>query len=241
MNDSRISYHGEIVMKAEELDYDRVLSSLPPEGFGGIVDILDVCEGSVKQFLEDPGRCVLPENELPQVIPRPRVRVKQGDWEKLARSLYERGILVPTSEIISLRGDVVKNGLFGVEKSNKFLDDGRTAQRLIMDLRGSNAIMKIIEGDIKTLSGASAFTSVLLEESKVITLSGDDLVSSFYLFRLPPKWHPFLEVSWRGLGVKRDGATYLASAGLPIGFCSNVGIMQHSHRRLALWQPRAGA
>ncbi len=214
VNDSRISYHGEIVMKAEELDYDRVLSSLPPEGFGGIVGILDVCEGSVKQFLEDPGHCVLPENELPQVIPRPRVRVKQGDWEKLARALYERGILVPTSEIISLRGDVVKNGLFGVEKSNKFLDDGRTAQRLIMDLRGSNAIMKIIEGDIKTLSGASAFTSVLLEESKVITLSGDD-------FRLPPKWHPFLaferEVSWRGLGVKRDGATYLASAVLPMG------------------------
>ena len=165
--------------------------------------------------------------------------------EALARALYERGILVPTSEIISLRGEPVKNGLFGVEKAGKLLEDGRTAQRLIMDLRGSNAIMKIIAGDIKTLSGASAFTSVLLEENKVITLSGDDLVSSFYLFKLPKKWHPFLaferEVSWRGLGVDRDGSTYLASAVLPMGFSSSVGIMQHIHRRLALWQPEDGA
>ena len=245
VKDARISYHGELVMKAEELDYERVLPSLPPEGFGGVVDILEVCEGEVKRLLEDPGLCVLPESELPQLIPRPRVRVKQGDWEKLAKALYERGILVPTSEIISLRGEPVKNGLFGVEKGNKFLEDGRTSQRLIMDLRGSNAIMKIIEGDIKTLSGASAFTSVVLEDNKVITLSGDDLVSSFYLFKLPPKWHPFLafekEVSWRSLGVDREGSTYLASSVLPMGFCSSVGIMQHIHRRLALWQPREGA
>ncbi len=241
VQDARISYHGELRMWAEELELDRVLPSLPPEGFGGAVDILDVCEGPVRQALMDPGSCVLTEKELPQVIPRPKVRVKRGDWESLAKSLYERGILVPTSEIISLRGEPVKNGLFGVEKAGKMLEDGRTAQRLIMDLRGSNAIMKIIAGDIKTLSGASAFTSVLLEDNKVITLSGDDLVSSFYLFKLPAKWYPFLaferEVSWRGLGVDRDGSTYLASAVLPMGFCSSVGIMQHIHCRLALWQP----
>ena len=244
VKDARISYHGEVVMKAEELKYDRVLPSLPPEGFGGVVDILSLCEDPVHQLLQDPKACVLPEEELPQVIPRPRVRVKSGDWTKLARSLYERGILVPTSEIISLRGEPVKNGLFGVEKAGKNLPDGRPAQRLIMDLRGSNSIMKIIAGDIKTLTGAAAFTSVVLEDNKVISLSGDDLVSSFYLFRLPPQWHPYLafekEVKWRDLGVEREGATYLASAVLPMGFSSSVGIMQHIHRRLALWQPKEG-
>ena len=226
IKDARISYHGEVVMKAEELEYERVLPSLPPVGFGGIVDILDLCEDPVLKLLKDPKLCVLPEEELPQVIPRPLVRVKSGEWKKLAKSLYERGILVPTSEIISLRGEPVKNGLFGVEKAGKNLEDGRPAQRLIMDLRGSNAIMKIIEGDIKSLSGASAFTSVVLEDNKVISLSGDDLVSSFYLFRLPPVWHPYLafekEVSWKDLGVEREGSTYLASAVLPMGFCSSV-------------------
>lgn len=184
------------------------------------MDILDLCEDPVLKLLKNPKLCVLPEEELPQVIPRPLVRVKSGEWKKLAKSLYERGILVPPSEIISLRAKPVKNGLFGVEKSGKNLEDGRPAQRLIMDLRGSNAIMKIIEGDIKSLSGASAFTSVVLEDNKVIGLSGDDLVSSFYLFRLPPAWHPYLafekEVSWKHLGVEREGSTY---------------IMQHIHRR----------
>ena len=244
IKDARISYHGEVVMKAEELEYERVLPSLPPEGFGGVVDILSLCEDPVRRLLQDPKLCVLPEEELPQVIPRPRVRVKSGDWKRLARSLYERGILVPTAEIISLRGEPVKNGLFGVEKAGKNLEDGRPAQRLIMDLRGSNAVMKIIEGDIKTLSGASAFTSVVLEDNKVISLSGDDLVSSFYLFKLPSQWHPYLafekEVAWRDLGEDREGSTYLASAVLPMGFCSSVRIMQHLHRRLALWQPSEG-
>ncbi len=56
-----------------------MLHSLPPEGFGGAVNILDVCEGPVHQALMDPGSCVLSEEELPKVIPRPRVRVKRGD------------------------------------------------------------------------------------------------------------------------------------------------------------------
>ena len=244
ISDARISYHGEILMKAEELEFDRVLPSLPPEGFGGVVPILDVVEGRVKELLSDPSRCVLPEKELPQVIPRPRVRVKQGDWEKLCKALYERGILVPTEEVISLRKEPVRNGLFGVEKTGKDLPDGRPAQRLIMDLRGSNSIMRIIEGDIKTLTGASAFTSILLEDNKVISISGDDLVSSFYLFKLPPAWYPYLAfergVRWRSLGVDREGTTYMASAVLPMGFCSSVGIMQHIHRRLALWQSPEG-
>ena len=39
-----VSYHRQIVLKVESLELDRVLASLPPEGFGGIVNILDVCE-----------------------------------------------------------------------------------------------------------------------------------------------------------------------------------------------------
>ena len=38
VKDARISYHGEVIQKAESLEFDRVLPSLPPEGFGGIAD-----------------------------------------------------------------------------------------------------------------------------------------------------------------------------------------------------------
>ena len=122
--------------------------------------------------------------------------------------------------------------------SGKDLPDGRTAQRLIMDLRATNSILQVIAGDIKGLSGAAAFTTISLEKGQVISISGDDLVSSFYLFRLPEVWLPYMAferpIDWRSLGVDRDGSTILAACVLPMGFTSSVGIMQHIHRRLAL-------
>lgn len=61
---------------------------------------------------------------------------------------------------------------------------------------------------------------------------GDDLCSSFYLFRLPDAWKAFLaferQVSWRVLGA------YMSAVVLPMGFASSAGLMQHIRRRLAL-------
>eukprot|EP00435_Cladocopium_sp_Y103_P046554 s680_g13.t1 len=245
LKDARISYHGETIAKAEPLELDRVIASLSPEGYGGAVNILDVCEGEVLEKLRDPFRCVLPDEEMPLVIPTPRVQVKDGDWESLAKALYDRGILAPTEEVITVGDQKIFNGLFGVEKQGRDLADGRKAQRLIMDLRATNAILRVIGGDIKTLGGAAGFTTVSLQENQLITISGDDLVASFYLFKMPPSWLPFLSfgrpISWRSLGVDKDGETHLASAVLPMGFSSSVGVMQHIHRRLALWDPRAPA
>eukprot|EP00438_Fugacium_kawagutii_P010981 Skav206612 [mRNA] locus=scaffold1562:77884:84170:+ [translate_table: standard] len=241
---STISYQGEIVERAEPLEVARVLASLPPEGFGGAVDILDLCEGKVKEMLSDPKKCLLPADEMPQVLPQPRVLVKQGEWEQLAKALYDRGIIEPTEEVISLHDRLVTNGLFGVKKVGKDLPDGRPAQRLIMDLRGSNSVLKIIGGDIATLAGASAFTNIILEDGKLISISGDDLCSSFYLFRLPSSWKPYLtfekKVAWKALGIQAEGDTYMSACVLPMGFASSVGIMQHLHRRLALWSQEQG-
>ena len=56
--------------------------------------------------------CHLPEADLPQVVPK--VRVRTDEWGPLARALYERGIVAPTPELVKLRGEMVTNGLFGV-------------------------------------------------------------------------------------------------------------------------------
>ena len=93
VDEARISYHGEVIQKAEALEFDRVLPSLPPEGFGGIADLASLCEGRVKELVLDPRLCQLDEKDLPDVIPAPKVRVKDGDWEPLAKALFERGIL----------------------------------------------------------------------------------------------------------------------------------------------------
>ena len=244
IREARISYHGEVVAKAEALELDRIEASLPPVGFGGVVNILDLCREDVKKDLSDPSSCVLPEDQLPLQWPRPKVQVKDGEWDKLARALVERGILKPTEEVLTIDGCEVTNGLFAVEKVGRDLADGRSAQRLIMDLRATNSVLKIIGGDIRTLTGACAFTSIVLEDGNMISVSGDDLVSSFYLFRMPDAWLPYLtfekQVSWEALGYKRPGMTRLAACVLPMGFSSSVGVMQHVHRNLALWEPDEG-
>ena len=40
---------------------ERVIASLPPEGVGAAVNILDVCEDEVRMLLSHPERCVLVE------------------------------------------------------------------------------------------------------------------------------------------------------------------------------------
>ena len=51
IGDARISYHGEVIQKAEALEFERVLPSLPPEGFGGIADLASLCEGQVREMV----------------------------------------------------------------------------------------------------------------------------------------------------------------------------------------------
>ena len=245
IKEARISYHGEVVAKAEKLELDRIIASLPPKENGGSVDLLELCEGKIREALQDPSRMILPEEELPAVWPRPKVQVKdEAEWEKIARELVDRGILTPVDQVLTVDGHEIYNGLFAVEKTGRDLADGRTAQRLIMDLRASNAILKTLPGDVKTLTGACGFTPIVLEDSQVISISGDDLVSSFYFFRLPSSWPPYLsferEVSWKALGHERAGKTRLGTCVLPMGFNSSVGVMQHVHRRLALWSPDRG-
>ena len=81
IKDARISYHGELVLKAEPLELDRVVASLPPLGFGGAVRLEDLCEGEVRERILDPSSCLLPEADMPLDIPRPKVRVKDDGWE----------------------------------------------------------------------------------------------------------------------------------------------------------------
>lgn len=176
----------------------------------------DLREGSLKERLLDPYSCLLPDDEMSEAIPQPKVRVKdEVEWERLAHELVARGILVPVKEAVRIKDAVVTNGMFGVEKVEKDFPDGRTAQRLTMDLRASSSILQVLTGDIR----APAFTTMVLEESQAITILGEDLVSSFYLlFQLPPSWPPYLTferpVRWRALGVDQEG-TY------PIGISSS--------------------
>ena len=143
-----------------------------------------------------------------------------------------------------MKGRPLLNGAFGVVKAQKFLPDERPVLRFIMDFRATNAATHVLEGDVRSLTGAPALQHIVLPQGKVLRISADDLVSAFYLFQLPKGWSKLMtfaqKVSWRSLGKDQPGETFVGATVLPMGWSSAVGVLQHAHRRLALRSPLAG-
>lgn len=239
----RISYTGEVVEKARPLTLRQILPGLPSAQHGAIVPLLDVVSGEVREKLMDPQRLI--KSQMDEALPKPRVLAKDGEWPKIAKALYERGLVRPVSRAPVCHGEKALNGAFGVVKEGKQTDEGEEVLRFIMDLRATNAIMEVIEGDIKTLSGCAAFQHIVLEDGDVLALSGDDLTAAFYLFGLPQAWSELMvfneRVRMSDLGLEGDKWTYLGAAALPMGWASAVGVMQHVHRELALRPQGLGA
>eukprot|EP00438_Fugacium_kawagutii_P000873 Skav218505 [mRNA] locus=scaffold1564:7454:12902:+ [translate_table: standard] len=244
LGDVRISYHGEVIEKGQSLTLDQILPGLPPAGYGGSVQLAELCEGELRRKLEDPMSNMLEEDELPEEIPAPRVHCSPEQWELIGKELVDRGLAEPVEDPVVMRGKVLTNGAFGVVKPNKFLPDDRPVLRLIMDFRGVNSVTKILEGDVRTLTGAPSLQHVVLPGGKVLRLSADDLVAAFYLFALPRGWSRMMtfgpKIPWRKLGIDRDGDVHIGARVLPMGWSSAVGVLQHAHRRLALRNPLSG-
>ena len=176
LKDFRISYEGEVVEKAHGLTLEQVLPGLPPAGYGGSVPLLELCEGEVRERLENPLGNLLPEEELPERLPRPRILAESAEWHKIVAELHARGLIEPVDEPVVGRGGYISNGSFGVVKAGKFLPDGRPVLRLIMDLRHTNVATRIITEDIRSLTGAAALQHVVLPDGHVMRMSADDLV-----------------------------------------------------------------
>ena len=77
-------------------------------------------------------------------------------------------------------------------------------------------------------------------------ISSEDVRCFFYLFRVPPSWHPFLAFAKplpAHLWSSADERCYLTSLVLPMGFCNSVALAQHIHRNVvgeALREARLG-
>ena len=244
LGDVRISYHGEVVEKAQKLTLDQIMPGLPPPGYGASVPLTELGDGELKMKLENPLSNLLPEEEMPDDIPAPKVHASEEQWEKIVKELHARGLVRPVEEPLEVKGKPLLNGSFGVVKPGKFLDDERPILRLIMDFRATNAVTKILAGDVRTLSGSPALQHVVLPQGRVLRLSADDLVSAFYLFALPAEWSRLMcfsgKVSWRALGYEKEGSVHVGATVLPMGWASAVGVLQHAHRNLALRNPLSG-
>ena len=242
----RVLYQGEIIPKAQDLTLEQILPGLPPEGYGGVVQLAELCDGSVKEKLMNPESCLLQGEELPVTLPTPKVMASEEEWNKVAGALYQRGLIRPVESVAKVENQRILNGAFGVPKPGKKLEDGRDVLRLIMDCRAINSVMKIIEGDVRTLTGAPALQHIVMPEGHLLRISADDLVAAFYLFALPKAWSQLMAfqmpVKWTSLGFDKEGSTMVGASVLPMGWSSAVGLMQHAHRRIALRSfPSGGA
>ena len=232
----RISYTGEVIEKAVDLTLEQVLPGLPSIEHGASVDITEVLPAYLKEELLHPERLLL---EPPQgKRPYPRVRAAPGEWPKIAKALFERGLVTPVDRCPELEGEKLVNGAFGVSKPDKHTESGLPVLRLIMDLRATNYAMAQIDGDVGSLTGASGFQRIVIDSDEDLLVSGEDLTAAFYLFRLPDIWAQYMvleqPVERAVLGLPGQGQTLLGICVLPMGWHSAVGLMQSCHREIAL-------
>ena len=226
ISDLSISYTGEVVKKAASLTLEQVLPGLPSREHGGLVDILEVVDERMREKLKRPDLMV--REEIMEPLPKPRVMCDDGEWEKIVGALWDRQLVRPATSHPVVDGKKVLNGAF-VEKPGKLTSSGLPILRLIIDLRATNCIMDQLDGDLQTLTGAASFQKLI---------SGDDLTSAFYLFRLPEAWSNYmvLEKPVRRSMFEEGGSglVYVGLSVLPMGWSSAVAVMQSAHRQIAL-------
>ena len=211
------------------LTYEQIWPGLPTPHHGGLVDILEVVDRKLKARLLRPELML---REITEEIPRPLV------WPRVVKALWERNLVAPVQTRPTVQGVPVLNGAFGVIKPEKFTDSGLPVLRMIIDLRASNTILDQLEGDVWTLTGAASFQKLMVGPNEELLVSGDDLNSAFYLFRLPEKWPNYLAlrkpVPWSVFEPGKAGETLVGLRVLPMGWSSAVAVMQNAHRQLAL-------
>ena len=176
-----ITYTGEVIEKASMLTLKQVLPGLPSPEHGGLVNIMEILPPELAEELKDPSKLI--KAEFPDPMPRPKVMCEDQEWDHIVKALYERGIVKPAKTMPSIHGKRAVNGAFGVPKAGKFLPTGEEVLRLIIDLRVTNWMMRQIEGDTATLTGAATFQRIVIEEGSQLLVSGEDLTAAFYLFK----------------------------------------------------------
>ena len=233
-----VNSYGEEVHIAQKLRWENISDSLPKEGLSGIVPAVDICEGGVQDFLNNPDRWVKsPENQV--WMKPPRIMIDKEDWPQVAQGLIDRGIcgVMPLSSAFEVKGGKILGGLFGVPK-NESTDSGVPILRLIMDFRPINENFLNLGGDLTTLPVLSQMFQLEIRPHEDILISSEDIRAMFYIIGLPPVWNKFL-----GFGrilpkymnpPGSEGDHILYSRVLPMGFVNSVAVAQHLHRRLVI-------
>ena len=234
-NQKHVNSYGEEVHVAQSVRWANVDESLPKPGVAGIVPALEVCEGGMRDFIQNPEVWVKPISQQVWMKP-PKVMIPEDDWPLMVEGLLSREIcgIMPLDEVFKVDGSPILGGLFGVPK-NEEKPDGTPILRLIMDLRPVNQNFLPLGGDLSTLPVMSQMFQLELQPHQDLIISSEDIRAMFYIIGLPPAWNKFLCFSRtipRRFAPDSSKDYVLFSKVLPMGFINSVALAQHLHRRI---------
>lgn len=237
---ARLDYTGEELGTCEPLSLEQITPALPPLGHGGSIQLVDLVSEATREALENPLRLLREDFTHPRPKVPGAVHFAKGQKMLVCNELVRRGICVwiETSQVVSVNGVQILNGLFGVRKPSS-LEDGRPILRVIMNLKPTNSVMSQIRGAVDGLPAITAWQAALLEGEEGFHYYQSDISSAFYLFELPRDWRPLLafsvHCSGRELGKADDSSYTLACRVLPMGMHSSVSLMQEVSETI-LWR-----
>ena len=228
--------------------------ALPPRGKAACVRAADLLEGWARICMDDPKKTLLPEENWPDEMPKPQVWVEnQEEWNEICAGAADRGIFTfpKKQDVFHFRGTPLLNGLFGVEKKNKILENGQPVPPMIINAIPTNALQEMIEADIRTMPYFVQWSGISVEEEdRAVVWNELDMTSAFYVFRLEPAWYRFQALAKPVSGqfaskwvpdLRAEESVFPAVAVMAMGWKSACGLLQQIHRKLFFLPKPTGA
>ncbi|CAK0906331.1 unnamed protein product, partial [Prorocentrum cordatum] len=191
------AYEGETGVKALPCRLCELAPGLPARECAATLDAIDFVDDEVGAWLRRPELALLDQSDWPDPLPRARVNVEtEADWEELALHLVSLSIFttLAESELVRVRGEPALNGLFAVEKKGTPAPGATRVTRPIPNMVPGNSLLKAHVGEAALLAASTSWTSVVIPEGKLLLWSGDDQKGAFFVWRVPPAWHPYMAV-----------------------------------------------
>ena len=230
---THVSYTGEEVEVAQTLTFEQMEPALPPEGFGGKIDILEHLSIGSRSWLTSPCRLLRDACLFGDFKFEAKIHIAEKEKVGIAKALVSRGVCdwIPLAEVFEHHGRKLFNGMFGVKKDSLTLT-GKPVLRTIMNLTPCNCLFHPLEAGHSSLPDIHAWTSIVMSWSEVLETSQSDMSAAFYLFKIPGCWKRFLSfrIICDGSEINKTPREQycLCCAVLPMGWHSSVSLMQEA-------------
>lgn len=235
----RFDYSGEPVQYMENLIAEKVIACWPRPEEAAVQDAVKFVPPEVREWLENPASCLLPQAAWPEKPPTSRVRANDKEWEAIVRAGVERGMMeqVPADRLFRDHNGVpILNGAGAVKKVKVIGGESKSLQRFISVLVPSNTYQVHMPGHDEHLPYLGQMAMLEIDEDEEVLIDSEDLTSCFNLFRLPQQWVGFnafaKQVSAAVFGGPASEIAYVGMRVVPMGWINSVALMQTVVRSL---------